>query len=189
MAERYIRKSRFLSWVLRHAPEGIGLELDSEGWAGISDLIRCAANHGVVLTEAILHEIVATDQKGRYVLSDDERRIRASYGHSLDVDLGLPPKKPPSRLYHGTATRFLDSVMSRGLKPGRRRFVHLSSSPSTAVAVGRRHGKPITLEIDAEAMHQAGFLFYEGGRETWLVAEVPVHFLRLPGSSVSGPKA
>lgn len=185
MVERHIRKSKFLSWVLRHSPEGIGLDLDSQGWARISDLVRCTASHGITLTESILHEIVANDQKGRYVLSEDKKRIRALYGHSLDVDLGLPPKKPPPRLYHGTATRFLDSVMSRGLKPGRRRFVHLSSNPGTAVAVGRRHGKPVTLEIDAEAMHRAGFLFYQGGQETWLVAEVPVRFLRVPGSSKS----
>lgn len=177
MVERHVRQSRFLSWALRHAPEKIGLGLDSQGWAQISELIDCAASHGVTLSEAVIHEIVETDAKGRYGISPDGERIRALYGHSLDVDLGLKPEQPPRLLYHGTATRFLGSVMSRGLNSGRRQFVHLSTSLDAAVAVGRRHGNPVVLEIDAQAMHREGFEFFQTAPGTWLVRAVPARFI------------
>lgn len=181
MAEKHIKKSRFLSWALRHAPEKIGLELDPQGWAQIAELIQCAANHGVTLTEDVIREVVETDAKGRYDISQDGRCMRALFGHSLEVDLDLHSEQPPRLLYHGTATRFLDSVMLRGLDSVTRQFVHLSANPDTAVAVGRRHGSPVTLEIDAEAMHREGFEFYFTARETWLVRAVPARFLRVLG--------
>lgn len=179
--EKHVKNSRFLSWALRHAPERIGLKLNSQGWADIAELIRCSANHGVRLTRDIIQEIVEGDEKGRYGISPNGKCIRALYGHSLEVDLGLCAEKPPRLLYHGTATRFLESVMSRGLNSGRRQYVHLSTDQNTAAAVGRRHGKPVTLAVDAESMHRAGIEFYQMAPGTWLVREVPARFIRVEG--------
>jgi putative RNA 2'-phosphotransferase len=181
MTEEHVKKSRFLSWALRHAPDKIGLRLDTQGWADVADLIDCARSAGIALPEAVIQEIVETEDKGRYSMSPDRRRIRASYGHSVDIDLGLRSEMPPSSLYHGTATRFLDLVMARGLTPGRRRFVHLSTNTHIAGKVGSRHGKPVILEIDAEAMHGEGFEFYRTAAAIWLVRNVPSGFIRVVG--------
>jgi putative RNA 2'-phosphotransferase len=181
MRNNRVKASKFMAWALRHAAPELGLELDSQGWAGIAQLCQCAANHGTRITEEFVHRIVETDQKQRYAISSDGLRIRARFGHSLDVDLPLESEAPPSVLYHGTATRFLESVMSAGLAPRSRRFVHLSPDPDRASRVGRRHGRPVTLEVDAEAMQREGWEFFRAGPETWLVREVPARFLRVLG--------
>ncbi len=178
MVEKYVKQSKFLSWALRHDPGKIGLELDRSGWAEISKLIDCARGRGVRLTRDLIFEIIETDAKGRYQLSDDLTRIRALYGHSVQVDLSLAPKRPPGVLYHGTATRFLHSIMKRGISPGRRQFVHLSPDIETARQVGARHGKPVILEIDSERMHEEGIELYQSTSETWLVKSVPAKFIR-----------
>lgn len=179
MAEMHIKKSKFLSWALRHDPGKIGLELDDSGWAELSKLIECARSHGVHLTRELVFEIVETDSKGRYELGDDLTRVRALYGHSLPVDLHLVPKKPPKLLYHGTATRFLHSILRHGIGPGRRQFVHLSSEPSVAKRVGGRHGEPVILEINSGEMYEEGIELYQSTRETWLVRSVPARFIRV----------
>lgn len=169
--------SRFLSRVLRHAPDSIGLQLDAQGWAGVEDLLRQARPH-VRLDRALLDELVRSSDKQRFALSDDGLRIRANQGHSVAVDLGLPAVVPPAQLYHGTATRFLASIGQKGLQPGARHHVHLSADRDTAQAVGQRHGKVHILVVEAGRMHAAGHVFHCTQNGVWLTAAVPVEFLQ-----------
>ncbi|MBD3180356.1 MAG: RNA--NAD 2'-phosphotransferase [Candidatus Latescibacteria bacterium] len=177
--EKFVRKSRFLSWALRHDPEQIGLSLDRGGWADISELIRCASARGIRLDRQIICEIVSTDSKGRYQLSGDRGRIRALYGHSKPVELDLKRKEPPQVLYHGTATRNVDSIMKKGLLPVKRQYVHLSSGRSSALEVGRRHGRVILLEVDSGSMNREGIDFYNPTNQIWLVRGVPPGYITL----------
>ena len=172
--------SRFMSYALRHAPEAAGLELDGEGWAEVSDLVRGAQAAGHPLTDALLREIVRTSDKQRFRLTDDGRRIRASQGHSVAVDLHLSPVVPPETLFHGTATRFWPSIQAEGLKPGSRQHVHLSDTEVTATAVGKRHGRAVVMHVAAGAMHRDGFAFYRSDNGVWLTEHVPPRFLDVP---------
>src|SRR3954468_573103 len=124
------RLSKFLSPILRHQPEKVGLTLDEAGWVGITELLDALARHDHPITRETLHHIIATSEKKRFALSDDGQRIRASQGHSVEVELGYAPATPPPLLYHGTVDRFLDSIREKGLIKGDRHHVHLS--PDTA---------------------------------------------------------
>lgn len=170
--------SKFLSFVLRHQPEAIGLQLDREGWANIVDLVARARQTGKSIDESMIRAVVAGNDKKRFAISDDGLRIRAVQGHSTSkVDIQFSPQIPPSILYHGTATRFLDSIKQEGLKPGHRQYVHLSADRETAVSVGQRYGIPIVLKIDAKAMQQQGFQFYQAENGVWLTKSVPSIYL------------
>ena len=176
-----VRVSKFLSLVLRHRPEEIGLTLDAQGWADVDELIRLVNQAGRQLDRPLLERVLAENDKKRFAFSDDGRRIRASQGHSVEVDLDLPPTPPPDLLYHGTATRFLDSIRATGLRPGSRRHVHLSADEATATAVGRRHGSPVVLVVRAGEMAAAGHPFSRSANGVWLTERVPVEFLTMPG--------
>lgn len=178
MNKQLVRHSRFLSLILRHKPQTIGLTLDGEGWADVDELIEKAVAHGRRIDKGQLREIVASNDKKRFAFSDDARRIRAVQGHSVNVDLGLEPQTPPSVLYHGTATRFLSSIFTQGLIRGSRRHVHLSADMATAVRVGSRHGKPVVLELDTAAMVAAGHVFFRSENGVWLTEQVPPDFLK-----------
>ena len=169
--------SKFLSLVLRHKPELIGLSVDKGGWADIEELIKLANAKGHRLSREVVNDIVATNSKKRFALSDDGSKIRANQGHSIQVELDLPPAMPPDILYHGTATRFLDSIRQKGLLPASRRHVHLSVDTETAISVGQRHGKPSILIINAIEMHNAGHRFYISANSVWLTEFVPVEYL------------
>lgn len=181
MADDLVRTSKFLALVLRHAPERIGLELDEQGWASVEDLLRLASLHGRPLSRLLLERVVAENDKRRFAFSPDGTRIRANQGHSVAVDLDLPAVSPPERLYHGTATRFLESIRRSGLHPAGRRHVHLSADEATATAVGRRHGEPVVLVVRAGAMAAAGHAFFLSDNGVWLTERVPVAFLGFPG--------
>jgi putative RNA 2'-phosphotransferase len=173
--------SKFLSLVLRHQPEVVGMQLDDEGWLDINQLIFNANERGNALSLELLHEVVATSDKKRFALSDDGLRIRANQGHSLaNVDLKLDEAKPPQTLYHGTVAVFLESIRATGLQKRSRNHVHLSSDLATATKVGSRRGKPIVLQVDAGAMHQQGYLFYLSANGVWLVDAVPPQYLTFP---------
>ncbi len=174
--DRFTRISKFLSYVLRHRPQAIGLALDAQGWASIDELIE-KARPQMALNRELIEQVVSTNDKQRFALSEDGTHIRASQGHSLDVDIGLEPCVPPALLYHGTATRFMDSINRDGLVSGRRQHVHLSLDAETAHAVGRRHGKPVILQIDTKAMHEQGMLFYVSANGVWLTEHVPTRFI------------
>lgn len=180
-----VRTSKFLSLVLRHKPAEIGLTLDPNGWADVDELIRLANLAGRRLDRSLLERIVAENDKKRFAFSENGRRIRASQGHSVEVDLALSPTAPPDFLYHGTATRFLDSIRATGLHSASRQHVHLSPDEATAVTVGRRHGVPVVLVVKAGEMAAAGHAFYVSANGVWLTERVPVEFLSIPG----GPPA
>ncbi|RQS11987.1 RNA 2'-phosphotransferase [Burkholderia sp. Bp9002] len=172
--------SKYLSYLLRHEPQAIGLQLDREGWVEIDALVAGAARHGRQLDRATIEAVVATNDKKRFALSDDGQRIRAVQGHSTPaVQRRHPEQQPPDVLYHGTATRFLDSIRAQGLKAGTRHHVHLSQEVSTAIAVGQRYGKPVVLAIRAQHMHARGFRFFLAENGVWLTDAVPAEFLSL----------
>ncbi|WP_371414271.1 RNA 2'-phosphotransferase [Rahnella sp. Larv3_ips] len=170
--------SKFLSYILRHKPDTIGLQLDIEGWADINSLIIGAAKEGRVLDQTIIQTVVNSSDKQRFTLSEDGQCIRAVQGHSTpDVNLQHIEKKPPELLYHGTATRFLESILQQGLIAGSRHHVHLSQDITTAVAVGQRYGKPAVLKVEALRMHQQGFNFFQAENGVWLTNHVPNFFI------------
>lgn len=175
-----IQISKFLSLVLRHKPSKAGVELDAAGWAPVPDLIEGARAKGVSLDEETLLRIVRTNDKQRYTLSPDGTRIRANQGHSVKIDLGLEPAAPPAVLFHGTSEAALESIRTAGLKPMRRRHVHLSADRETARGVGARHGRPVVLEVDAAAMVGEGFAFFRSENGVWLTDHVPAACLAFP---------
>ncbi|CAH1657689.1 RNA 2'-phosphotransferase [Hyphomicrobiales bacterium] len=169
--------SQFLSYVLRHAPDSIGFQLDPQGWADVDTLITKARAAGQDLDRETLLAVVTASDKQRFTLSPDGKRIRAAQGHSVKVDLGIAPSEPPAALYHGTARRNLEAIFAEGLKPGQRQHVHLSLTATTARAVGSRHGTPAILTVDTGAMRRAGFTFLEAENGVWLTNHVPPEFL------------
>jgi len=169
--------SKFLSYVLRHEPHAIGLQLDIEGWASIESLIAGAAKVGRTLNSELIQAVASTSDKNRFSISDDGLRIRAVQGHSIaSVSLQHVEKEPPEFLYHGTATRFLESIRQQGLIAGSRHHVHLSQDKTTAIAVGQRYGKPVVLKIEALRMHQQGFKFFQAENGAWLTTHVQAVF-------------
>lgn len=172
-----VSKSKFLSLVLRHKPEEIGLVLDQNGWASIEELIALANARGTNLSRPQIESIVENSDKQRFAISADGMKIRANQGHSVDIVLGLKPQTPPERLYHGTATRFLDAIRASGLHSASRQHVHLSTDLATAEKVGSRHGKPVILTVDAGRMARDGHLFYLSENGVWLTESVPAKYL------------
>lgn len=168
--DKYKHISKFLSLVLRHRPEAIGLGLDDNGWANIDELLE---KSGKGWTRGQIEETVKHNDKQRFALSDDGQMIRANQGHSVNIDLGFTPTTPPEYLYHGTATKFIDSIMRQGLLPRSRQHVHVSADTDTATQVGKRHGKLVILRIPALAMHQAGHVFFQATNGVWLTEHVP----------------
>jgi putative RNA 2'-phosphotransferase len=174
---KHIQTSKFLSFILRHKPGAISLELDHAGWARIEDLIKCAADHGRLLDEPLIRRVVETNDKRRFCISRDGKKIRANQGHSIGIDLGLTPKQPPRFLFHGTAEKHLASILKSGLHPAKRQHVHLSPDVKTAVKVGRRHGKPVVLEIAAGFMYTDGRVFYISENGVWLTGPIEPNFI------------
>ena len=175
-----VRTSKFLSLILRHEPERVGLKLGEAGWVGVEDLLQAVNRHGVPLTLNQFKHIVATSDEKRFAFSENGRRIRASQGHSVEVDLQYPPQTPPELLYHGTATRFLGAIRQHGLQKMQRHDVHLSAETRVTLQVDGRHGKPMLLTIRAGDMHRAGFVFRCSANGVWLVDHVPPQFIEFP---------
>jgi putative RNA 2'-phosphotransferase len=172
--------SKFLSLVLRHDPASVGISLDDAGWVDVDTLLAALGRHGHPASRTDLDEVVATNDKKRFAFSDDGRRIRASQGHSVGVDLGLPAAAPPDVLYHGTADRFLDAIRRQGLQKMSRQHVHLSATRDTAAAVGVRHGRLVILTVRAAALHHAGHPFYLSANGVWLTDAVPPDYIEFP---------
>jgi putative RNA 2'-phosphotransferase len=175
-----VKISKFLSYVLRHHPESIGLTLDREGWIEIDALLKAAGDHGRRIDRSLLYRVVAENDKKRFALSEDGTRIRASQGHSRPVDLGLKPLEPPKLLFHGTTERFLPSIERQGLVRGSRHHVHLSPDEKTAAAVGGRRGRPVVLSILSKKMHEEGHAFYCSANGVWLTDAVPADYIVFP---------
>lgn len=169
--------SIFISLVLRHNPDAVGIKLDKHGWADVSELINGINKTGRKIDIDILEEIVRTDNKQRYSFNEDKTLIRANQGHSIPVDVELREKEPPEFLYHGTADRFLKTIMIEGLKPMSRLYVHLSKDVETANKVGKRHGSPVILKVHSGQMHREGIKFYLSENGVWLVSKIDVRYL------------
>lgn len=166
--------SKFLSLILRHKPQIVGIELDEHGWAEVEELVRRVKD----LDFEKLEKIVATDEKRRYSFSADKKLIRANQGHSIPVDLELEALKPPETLYHGTAERFASSISGQGLLKMSRMYVHLSSDVETAEKVGRRHGKPKIFLVESGKMFLDGYKFFKSANDVWLTEKVPPNYLK-----------
>jgi putative RNA 2'-phosphotransferase len=175
--DKAVSASKFLSLILRHDPSVAGIVFDSAGWVSLDDLLAGMKRAGTALTLSELEAIVDSDPKSRYTIAHG--RIRANQGHSIEVDLGLVAETPPGELFHGTATRFLESILETGLKPGSRQHVHLSATYETAVTVARRHGKPVVLRVNTVAMASDGGLFYCSENNVWLTESVAPQYLEL----------
>ncbi|MDN3266496.1 RNA 2'-phosphotransferase [Streptomyces sp. MA15] len=173
---RIVRVSKYLAKHLRHQPGRIGLTPDAAGWVEIDALIDAAAEHGFPLTREELDHVVAAHDKRRFAVEDT--RIRASQGHTIPVDLRLPPAVPPAWLYHGTVARNLEAIRAEGLRPMNRHAVHLSADRETATRVGARRGRPVVLPVDAGAMHRDGRVFHVSANGVWLTEAVPTRYLR-----------
>lgn len=169
--------SRFISLILRHKPETIGICLDEHGWAKVDELIA-----GISKTRPfdmqMLEEIVQTDGKQRYFFNEDKTLIRANQGHSIPVDVELEQKLPPDILWHGTGEKYVASIDEQGLLPKSRLYVHLSGDYDTAVKVGSRHGKPVVYEVNIRQMQADDYVFYQSVNGVWLTKHVPVKYLK-----------
>lgn len=168
-----IKLSRLLSKVLRHKPESLALKLDKQGWTSVEILLEKLKD----VDMEQLQDVVATNNKKRFEFSEDGTKIRASQGHSINIELGYKAVTPPDTLLHGTATKFLPSILVFGLNKGKRHHVHLSKDTGTASSVGLRHGKLVILQIDSAAMHKAGYKFYVSKNGVWLTDEVPTRYI------------
>jgi putative RNA 2'-phosphotransferase len=180
MDKTLVKTSKFLSLVLRHEPEAIGLKLDEQGWADVQDLIDRMRQKNHAIDLAVLTKVVESNDKQRFSFNDDRTRIRANQGHSIEIDLALNPLKPPDVLYHGTAIRFLEAIRQKGLVKGARRHVHLSADEQTASKVGQRHGKPVVLVVRSGAMHSAAIQFFRAANGVWLTEHVPNGYINFP---------
>jgi putative RNA 2'-phosphotransferase len=178
MNDPFTKESKFLSLVLRHKPETLGVTLDEQGWASVENLVTSSRNCDIAFSRKLLSDIVANCNKQRFQFNEDKSMIRCHQGHSLDIKLGLNETEPPDELFHGTATRFLESILAEGLKKKSRHHVHLSSDIDTARAVGSRYGKVIILRISAREMFKEGHVFYLSGNGVWLTDSVPSEFIK-----------
>lgn len=168
--------SKFISLILRHKPDTIGIVLDEHGWANVDELIN-GINKSQAITKEILEKIVDEDNKQRYSFNEDKTLIRANQGHSIPVDVELEEVIPPKYLYHGTGRKYVASINRQGLIPKSRLYVHLSNGVVTATNVGSRHGIPVVYCIDAQKMYEDGYKFYLSKNGVYLTKEVPIQYL------------
>ncbi len=168
--------SKYISLILRHKPETIGIGLDEHGWADVSALIE-GVSESYPIDMELLEEIVRTDEKQRYSFNEDHTKIRANQGHSIPVDVELKRTVPPAVLWHGTGEKYVPSIRKEGLVPKSRLYVHLSADYETAVKVGSRHGRPEVCQVDCAAMVKDGYVFYLSANGVWLTEKVPAEYL------------
>ena len=173
----YKEISKYISLILRHKPEVIGITLDEHGWANVDELIAgVSKTHPIDM--AVLEQIVSEDEKQRYSFNEDRTLIRANQGHSIPVDVELDEKIPPEILYHGTGEKYVNSIDKEGLIPKSRLYVHLSSNEETAYKVGQRHGKPVIYIVKSGEMYRDGYKFFRSVNNVWLTKNVPVQYLK-----------
>ena len=181
MERNLVKVSKFLSLVLRHRPETIDLKLDAQGWAEIDQLLDCMQRSNQEIDRPTLEMVVAENDKQRFTISADGKRIRANQGHSLkSVELKLHPLEPPDELYHGTVSQFIESIRDHGLKKQNRHHVHLSSDQETARRVALRRGRPVILRVKSKAMYADGLAFFLSANGVWLTESVPTKYLEFP---------
>lgn len=172
-----VKLSKFISLILRHQPEVINIKLDEKGWANVDELIDGINRKGYHIDFKILSEIVKNNNKQRFTFNDDQTKIRANQGHSIDVDVELEEVIPPDILYHGTSRKYVENIMKEGIKKQGRNYVHLSQDEKTAIIVGKRHGDPVVFQIDAKQMSMDGILFYQSKNKVWLTEYINPRYL------------
>lgn len=178
MNEKQKKKiSKFLSLILRHQPEAVGLTLEENGWVEVDKLLQACDKNGSSFSRKELEEVVETNDKTRFSFDETKTKIRANQGHSIEIEIEFEKKTPPEILYHGTAERNVDRILAEGLKKMARHHVHLSADIETATKVGIRYGKPVILEVDTKAMTDEGFEFFVSANGVWLIDNVPPQFL------------
>jgi len=180
MVEKEIVKiSKFLSLILRHRPEMVGIVLDENGWTDVQTLIhKCDVYAvGVKFNFDDLKYVVATNNKKRFSFNEDFSKIRASQGHSVEVDLGYKPQQPPEKLYHGTGRNSVSSILKTGLEKRGRQHVHLCINSGVARTVGARHGVPVVFVVDSGDMARDGFEFFLSDNGVWLTDNVPRKYI------------
>ena len=181
MNEKQTKKtSKFLSLVLRHKPDTLGITLDEQGWVSVEDLLSAMARNNRPLTREQLEHVVHTNDKQRFSIDESGERIRAKQGHSIEVELGYEAVEPPEFLVHGTSNDMLDLIKQSGLKKMKRHDVHLHEDSELATSVGSRHGKAVVLVIRAKNMHDAGYKFFVTENDVWLTDHVPAEFIEFP---------
>lgn len=178
-AQEIKKNSKFLSLILRHQPEKIGIQLDEAGWVDVDELLAAIQARRRRLSRPQLEIVVQTNDKQRFEFNADGTRIRARQGHSVAVDLGYAAAVPPAVLFHGTPVGNTASISRGGLLKGNRHHVHLHEEVGVALTVGRRRGRPVVFVVDARAMHAAGYEFFVTSNQVWLTDHVPAEFLRL----------
>ena len=179
MSRSLTKHSKFLSLILRHKPEIVGLQLDEYGWVNISGLLNALDSNGHSISFELLEQIVQTNNKQRFAFNEEKTKIRANQGHSVSgVDLQFQEIEPPETLYHGTVKKFMASIEELGLKKMNRQYVHLSETLETAMNVGGRRGQPIILHVQSGAMYRNGFKFYRSENGVWLTDSVPWKYLK-----------
>lgn len=169
--------SKYLSYILRHHPDDLGINLDAQGWTSVEILLQKINEGKGSLTFQELEEVVATNSKQRFSFNADKTQIKANQGHSVSVDLNLEAVQPPTYLYHGTVAKFLDSIKENGILKGSRHHVHLSENKTTATDVGSRRGKPVILTVKSGKMHEDGYLFYCTENKVWLTDMIPSQYI------------
>ena len=177
--KKKVKISKFLSLILRHKPEEVGLTLEENGWVKVTDLIKACSDYGKIFTLNELREVVETNEKKRFAFDETGEKIRASQGHSVEVEIEFEKRTPPVILYHETAEKNVGEIFANGLKKMNRHHVHLSADIETARKVGIRYGKPVIFEIDTAKMLSENFEFFVSANEVWLVNEIPSKFLKI----------
>jgi putative RNA 2'-phosphotransferase len=183
MNRQIIEIGKFLSFILRHEPQAIGITLDNDGWTDIDALILAAPNAGKQISRELLHTLLSNPEEKRFAVSADGRRIRAVAGHApRSIAIDDIARQPPALLYHGTAARFMANIRRHGLLPGSRHHVHLFEEPARARETGLLHGRPVVLAVRALEMHDSGFPFYQAADGVWLTKSVPFAMIGEAGS-------
>ena len=172
--------SKFLSLVLRHQPDKIGITLSSSGWVSVETLLNAMSQNGKTITREQLATVVATNDNQRFEFSDDRKQIRARQGHSVAVELGYEPTEPPEILYHGTPEKVISDIRKTGLKKQKRHDVHLHQNTDTASEAGGRRGKSVLLVIRSKEMFDQGHTFFVTENKVWLTDNVPPEFIDFP---------
>lgn len=172
--------SKFMSLVLRHRPDSIGIELTEAGWVAVDQLLPAMNKAGRKIDSDLLQTVVRENDKQRFQFNDDGSMIRATQGHSVEVELGHASATPPDVLCHGTPTKFVEPIQREGLTKQKRHHVHLHADATLASSVGQRRGAPVVLTIDSKAMAAAGYVFFVTPNDVWLTDHVPPEFIRFP---------
>lgn len=175
MEDLRVKVSRYMSYLLRHNPQG--LSMDEHGFVNLDKLVE-KINQRFRVNKIFVLEIVERNGRKRFEVVDN--KIRALYGHTVPVKLEFEEDKTVKVLYHGTTPQAASKILREGLKPMKRKWVHLSPTIEVAREVGmRRTDTPTILEVDVEAARKDGLKFFKATDKVYLCKNVPQKYIRL----------